>query len=243
MAEQVTIDLSEGDAYAMATWSAFDQIDPAQRYRIKLGQLRQQLLASAYVAEYLAITALGTPYPQVSAHMTEGIGGLGPRVRTSPVLRPWVRDLYLAQIRSCRWFASSSGLDVPHPALPEWSAAKTQMGPAIVRAAAVSPVLVTAGVVAAVAAVSLAIAWWARGRDQAAASGAAIKQAAAAAAAAKIATSYVQQGKDPPPEVIGVISQLARGETDRAWGVPLAAVGAAGVALGVAGAQAWQART
>lgn len=239
--EQVTIDLSAGDAVAMAAWSSWDQIDPAQRYKVQLAEMRQQLLASAYAGEYLALAAID-PASLKSRMDRDGVGGLGRTVRSTPELRPWVRDLYLAQIRSCRWFASSSGFDVPRVSQVEWSAERSPMGPAIIRAAAVSPVLVTVGIVAAVAAVSTAIAWWARGRDQASASGAAIKHAAAAAAAAKISTAYVQAGKDPPPEVIAALGELARGESQRSIGVPVAWALGAGVVIGGVGVSAWQAR-
>lgn len=229
------IDLSAGDANALATMSQWSQIDPSRPVRVSVVPLANQLRAGAYAAEWMLLSALGVPYPDLTKRIASGIGGSLREGRRNQDVAPWLLDLYAAQIRSCRAFARDGALDVPRAWMPVVDPSATVDGATIVRAAAVSPVVVTAGVVGAVAAVSLAIAWWARGRDQAqaAASGATVRHAAASAAAAKVALGYVQAGQSPPPEVIAAFGELARGESAREWAVPLAVALPLTAAVGV----------
>lgn len=232
MADQVTIDLADAQGFTMASVAAWDDLDTSRTYRVRLAPLRSQILGTAYAAEYFALTSLAVPMTEWDAHMSAGIGGLAARLRAAPSVRPWVRDMYSASQRSCRWFARDGGLDVARASTPAWSPDAIGSGPAIVRAAGVSPVLVTVGVVGVVAAVSAAIAWWARGRDEAEATASSLKQATATAALAQVAATYAARGEDPPPEITRGLTALARPEPSRASMVPIVAIGAAGLGAG-----------
>lgn len=239
MAEKVQINLAQAQGYSLAAWSQWSDIRDDVQYRVGLSPLREQVFATAYAAEFMGLSALGVPYPSMQSRMDSGIGALAPSLRGS-VARPYVIDLYAASIRTCRWIASR-GIDTPRSNMPRWSPGETPTGAAIVRTAAASPMLVTAGIVGVVAAAAAAIAWWQRGRDEAAMTGAAIKHGAAVAAAAQLAQAYVATGQDPPPELIRSIAALAKPELERSTYWPIVAVGAVGAVAG-AGAYAYSTR-
>lgn len=237
--ETVEFSLPVGEAYAMASVVQWDTIRDDGRYRVRLGPMRDQILSAVWQTEAMVLSALGTPYPDIGSRMaTRGVGSVSrSEIRRGPI-RPWLVDLHLAQLRACRATASFGGLDLVRRGDIPVSDVTDQL---VTRVAAVSPAIITAGVVGVVAAVSLAIAWWQRGKADAEAStaGAQIKQASAANAATQIARQYIERGKDPPPEVIRAFAALAGGEPARSWGAPLAAAAVAGAAVGAGGYYAW----
>lgn len=238
MSEQVEINLSIGEGNAVATlvrWNDFPETGPV---KVNLANLRDQVLGGLYAAEWYGLSALGVPFPDQGKRFTEGIGGLLPALKANADVKPWVIDLYAAQLRACRSFSRDNGLDVLRKNTPSLMLMENVDSAAVMRAAVGTPVLVTAGVVGVAAAVSIAIAWWARGADQAQANAAAVRQAAAANAASKAVATYIVAGKDPPKELIAAISGLANTENERSYGVPLALAGAVGLGLGAWGYRA-----
>lgn len=238
MSDQIEINLSTGEGNALATMVRWNDFPSSGPVTVNLARLRDQVLGGMYAAEWYGLSSLGVPLPDQPARFKAGIGDLLPALRKNADVRPWVVDLYAAQVRACRSFARDGGLDLVRKSATKLDLEGNPNSAAVLRAAVGTPVLVTCGVVGVAAAVSIAIAWWARGQAEAQANAAAVRQAAAANAATKAVGTYIVAGKEPPRELIAAISGLANTEEQRSWGVPLALVAVLGGGLGALGYRA-----
>ena len=198
--------------------------------RAAVRPLGNAIMGSTYTAQWLARAMAGEPTEGVQ---TPVVGGDRARLKSlveSGKLQPGYLALYDANIRVCRAFARDGGFEVARPWMPEWDPPAND--PATYRTALATETTITIGVVAAVAAVAAAVAWWARGREeaQAAVESTRIRQQAAVGAATRVALAYVAAGKDPPEGFWRAVTDLGNGESARDWATPLA------IAVPVAGA-------
>lgn len=248
--DRIEINLTAGEAYSFATILQRNDLE-SPAYQVRVKAIGNSTLGSMYWAQWMAREALdvgvgeSADRPRMTGMTVARLGGDLPELRANEAanrgwpLKPlaslagampikgggvpqWVIWLYEANIRVCRALARDGGMDEARSWMPDFDPYQKQ--PAYARTAAVSPAIVTAGIVGAVAAVSLAVAWWARGREEARVGiqAGTIRQQAAVSAATRIALAYVAKGEAIPPALLESIAALGGGESMRAWAVPLA---------------------
>lgn len=236
--ETVSIDLSAGEAYSFASVLQRNDLT-ASWYRVRIKAVGNSALASLYTSQWMARAVMGkdmgsgsgastTPILGDDAAMfraaAKGIIDGRPLAPNEPELPPWLSTLYDANLRVCRTISRDGFIEPPRAWMPDFDPF-TKIDPArFNNPAAPQGAVVAAAVVGVAAAVAFAVAWWARGKEEARVGmqTTTVRQQAAVAAATRVALAYVAQGKDPPPEFLAAINDLGHGEGARAWAVPLA---------------------
>lgn len=231
--ERVEIDLSAGEAYSFATVMQRNDLTE-EAYRVRVKAVGNAALASLYTAQWIGRTAMDRPMGSgASVSETPELGGDGSEFRREAnadsakkraAFPEWISELYDANLRVCRAISRDGGLEVPRAWMPDFDPFTNVAAGRFNVAGASQGAVVAAAVVGVAAAVAFAVAWWARGKEEARAGmlTTTIRQQAAVSAATRVALAYVAQGKDPPPEFLSAITDLGRGESARAWAVPLA---------------------
>lgn len=209
----------------------------AVRVRVNMARMLQAMLAALANAEAMAMVALSTDPSQVINPLAPGLV-LGQRAaeikaksKANPGGNAYV-DAYIATQAVARWFPEA--ICNPREKDPELFTPSTPLiQPARTILTGVS--LLTVGAVGVAAAAAAGLAWWADKRMDAQASVEveAIRTLAAADLAQRIAQQQIAAGQPIDPSIAGIFKDLGqKKEEARGWGVPLAAVGSAGLVIG-----------
>lgn len=229
----ISINLGMGAVYALATQAAAPKLDKSA-YSARVMALGNQVIVSAFGAEYIARRALGLPDKEASAtdHTEYQVGSSLATLKSTPAVPAWVTDLYAANMSVCRNIARDGGLEPPRAWMTEFD--PFALTAANQRVAVSTGALITIGVVASVAAVSLAVAWYARGKEEARAGvqTATLKQAAAVSSLTQLALAHMAAGKALPPELVNAIRDVGSPELGRSLYVPIALGGASAALVG-----------